>query len=413
MQVLSHLERRQALDALLTSETFRRAEQLKRLLSYLYEQDELGRIHEVTEYELGTRALGRSPDFTPDLDSTVRTRMHGLRQKLDEYYESQPENPHLRLEIPRGSYRLHFHPPTPHAVPSPKPKPKPSRRTWLIAAGASAGAIAAAGAVWYQKSTPLDTLWRPMVQSTQPPVLLVGQPVHVWVRDIAGQADPLDYVHFPDPVPNSPHFQTFLKPRLHEQAKPVLHPSPNATLWGDAAGAAAAAQFLAFRKVSADFLPESAVQGGVALRGRPVLAFGRPEYSPAIQRYLLAAGGYTVGMLNAIRRYSVYRPGQPDDHYVNTQPPNEVNYGLVTVLNDGGARVFVFSGITSDGTGAGLDYFTHPPSVAQLWELLRKEGHADWPAAFQVVLRVTSSAGYAMAARYEKHLVLQAKSSGR
>ena len=412
MQLLSH-ERRQAVDALLTSETFRRAEQLKRLLSYLYEQDEIGRIHEVTEYELGTRALGRPTDFTPDLDSTVRTRMHGLRQKLDEYYESQPEDGQLRLEIPKGAYRLHFHPVAAEVIPlpKPKPKPKPKRRAWLI--GAGAGAMAVAGAVWYRPSTALDTLWSPMVQSAQPPVLLVGQPVHVWVRDIAGQTEPLDYVHFPDPVPNSPHFQTFLKPRLNERAKPVLHPSPNATLWGDAAGAAAAAQFLAFRKVTAEFLPESAVQGGVALRGRPVLAFGRPEYSPAIQRYLLAAGGYTVGMLNAIRRYSIYRSGQVDDHYVNTQPPNEVNYGLVTVLNDGGARVFVFSGITSDGTGAGLDYFTHPPSVAQLWELLRKEGHADWPAAFQVVLRVTSSAGYAMAARYEKHVVLQAKSSGR
>lgn len=97
---------------------------------------------------------------------------------------------------------------------------------------------------------------------------------------------------------------------------------------------------------------------------------------------------------------------------MNTQPPNEVNHGLVTVMNDGGARVFVFSGITSDGAMAGLDYFTNADLVTQLWQRLEKEGHREWPLAFQVVLRVSSSSGYAMAARYEKHVVLRTTYSG-
>ena len=57
------VERRQAIEVLLASETFRRSEQLKRLLSYLYEQDELGRIHEVSEYELGTLFLADRKAF--------------------------------------------------------------------------------------------------------------------------------------------------------------------------------------------------------------------------------------------------------------------------------------------------------------------------------------------------------------
>ena len=107
MDVGSSFERRQAIESVLASETFRRAGQLKRLLSYLFEQDELGRSHEVTEYELGTRALGRPPDFAPDIDSTVRTRMHGLRQKLDEYRQTQARDA-PRLQLPKGSYRLQF-----------------------------------------------------------------------------------------------------------------------------------------------------------------------------------------------------------------------------------------------------------------------------------------------------------------
>ncbi len=396
----SGIERRQALDALLASETFRRADQLKRLLGYLFEQEELGRTHEVTEYELGTKALGRPESFSPEADSTVRTRMHGLRQKLEEFYRSSSGGEGLRIEIPKGSYRVQFHA---GAV---------VRESGFRQRLSIAGVVLAVGLgsvlcwrVW--AATPLDLLWRPMVNSAQPAVLLVGQPAHIWVRDVRGQAVPLDYAHFPDPVPNSKAFLDFIGPRLAANAQPVLHPSPNATLWGDAAGAAAAARFLAFRQAQSEFMPESGLKSEVALRGRPVLAFGRPEYSPAIQRYLLVTGGYTVGMLNEIRHYSIYRPSDPKDRYLNTQPPNEVNHGLVTVLSDGPSRVFVFSGITSDGSAAGLDYLTNKEAVGQLWGLMEKQGLKQWPSVFQVVLRVDSSAGYAMAAQYERHLVLK------
>jgi len=394
------IERRQALDALLADETFRRADQLKRLLGYLFEQEELGRAHEVTEYELGTKALGRPEGFSPETDSTVRTRMHGLRQKLGECYRGSSGGEGVRIEIPKGSYRLQFQP----GVVAPEFR----LRLWLSVAAVVL--VIGLGGVLYWRvwaATPLDLLWRPMMNSTQPTVLLVGQPVHVWVRDVRGQAEPLDYVHFSDAVPSSKYFLEYIRPRLTANAQPVLHPSPNATLWGDAAGAAAAARFLAFRQAQSEFMPESGLKSEVALRGRPVLAFGRPEYSPAIQRYLLAAGGYTVGMLNEIRHYSIYRTSDTKDRYLNTQPPNEVNHGLVTVLSDGPSRVFVFSGITSDGSVAGLDYLTNKEAVGQLWGLIEKQGFRQWPSVFQVVLRVDSSAGYAMAAQYKKHLVLK------
>lgn len=245
-----------------------------------------------------------------------------------------------------------------------------------------------------------------MLESATPPALVVGQPVHVWVRETQGEAVPLDYPHLPDPLPNSKLFQHFIQPRVSATARLELHPSPNATLWGDAAGAALASKFLALRGRDSALMPESALKPGVALRGRPVIAFGRPEYSPAIRRYLIQADGYRVGMLNELRRYAIYLGRNPAEHYVNGSEPHETNYGLVTVMEDSGARVFVFSGITSDGSAAGVEYLSNSQSVQLLWNHLAKAGLSSWPRAFQVVLRITSNEGYPVAATYEKHLVL-------
>lgn len=240
--------------------------------------------------------------------------MHGLRQKLDEFYRDEAPAGALRLEIPKGSYRPLF-----HAVPVGEVVQVgrvPAKRPWL-AYGALMAMASLAMFAWMRAgaATPLDLLWGPVLASPQTPVLLVAQPVHVWVRDVASQAEPVDYVHFPDPVPSSKSFLAYVKPRVANDARLVLHPSPNATLWGDAAGAAAAARFLAFRKTSSEFLPESGLKSEVALRGRPIRAFGRPEYSPAVKRYLLAAGGYTVGMPNDIHRYTIYRTAKPEDRF--------------------------------------------------------------------------------------------------
>ncbi len=396
-----------SLGGILASDTFRRADQLKRLIRYLVEQDQLGRIHEVTEYELGTKALGRPEDFSPDTDSTVRTRMHALRQKLDDYYRREAPGSAARISIPKGSYRPVVE--SVVAVPGPgteEAPPGPRWRAWI--AVLAVASLAAASFAWFGLSrSPLDDFWKPVIGGGQSAALLVAQPVHLWVREAQGAVPPKDYPSFPDPLPQSPAFLNFIRPRVNANAKLVLHPSPNATLWGDAAGAAAAARFLAFRRVHSDLLPEATLRSGAALRGRPVLAFGRPEFSPAIQRYLAAAGGYTVSLRNDLEQYAIHRGGAAKDFFTNTRPPNEVNHGLVTVLDDGEARVLVFSGITSDGSLASFDFMTNPQSLEDLWRRLSAEGYRNWPSTFQVVVKVTSNQGYAIGAQYEKHLVLK------
>src|SRR5690349_21081896 len=73
-QSLTSEQKRTALEAVLHSQTFARADQLRCLLKYVCEIEMAGRGHELTEYQIGIEALGRPANYSPGDDSAVRTR---------------------------------------------------------------------------------------------------------------------------------------------------------------------------------------------------------------------------------------------------------------------------------------------------------------------------------------------------
>jgi hypothetical protein len=86
------------------SETFRAAPTMRALLLYLWEHQG----EPIGEYAIATEALGRSPDFDPKLDSTVRVQVARLRTKLKEFYEAGGASFPLRLSLPLGRHELHW-----------------------------------------------------------------------------------------------------------------------------------------------------------------------------------------------------------------------------------------------------------------------------------------------------------------
>ena len=108
-RVFSVEEKRQALDLVLQSETFSRSDQLKKFLRYICEMDEVGHADQITEYAIGTHALGRREDYSPAADSGVRGRAHALRQKLERFYEVERRDITLRIELRKGSYVPYFY----------------------------------------------------------------------------------------------------------------------------------------------------------------------------------------------------------------------------------------------------------------------------------------------------------------
>src|SRR2546428_2734360 len=107
-EIVTSEQKQAALDAVLRSVTFARADQLKSFLRYVCEMEIAGHGHELTEYLIGVEALGRPSQYSPGDDSAVRNRAFALRKKLQEFYERENPDAPIRIELHKGSYCPHF-----------------------------------------------------------------------------------------------------------------------------------------------------------------------------------------------------------------------------------------------------------------------------------------------------------------
>ena len=95
---------REELERVLSSACFARSEGLSRLLRFLVERQLEGRGIELKESLIGVEVYGRSPDYDPKLDSTVRSEVARLRARLSKYYSTEGVRDPLVIELPKGGY---------------------------------------------------------------------------------------------------------------------------------------------------------------------------------------------------------------------------------------------------------------------------------------------------------------------
>jgi len=98
----------QQVDRLINSHSLRGSEALCKLLRYLADRalDHPGVA--LKEYQIAIEVLGRSSDFDPQSDSSVRVQAGRLRVKLEEYYAGEGQHDSVIVELPKGSYTLTF-----------------------------------------------------------------------------------------------------------------------------------------------------------------------------------------------------------------------------------------------------------------------------------------------------------------
>jgi hypothetical protein len=426
----SAAEKRAALEQVLQSTHFERADQLRNFLRYVCEMELAGRGPELNEHLIGVEALGRPPHYSTTDDSSVRRSAHALRQKLEEAYATDLSGARVRIELPRGGYQPRFH----YADAAPaadlaSSAPEALRRTtrvrwglpWLLAAF-TLGAVVGAGALWFwprplaaRVDTVVAEAWGPLARTGTKPLICLSAPPHYGILAYPEGPLPPKVVPLPDTLDMGGWW------RRHYPLPPgyrlATHLTSGPIRLGEVFGLVSALRTLDRLGVEPEVVAEKYVMLP-ALRGRNLLLFGNPEYSHATAR-LLERVPWTVAY-DVSYRDRVVRSNGTKDARVFTPTRDQSGavtgaLGLITVLPGEGASggaplgTMIISCTNAAGCQAAMEFLSSPSSLRAFKARLRQQGLPGFPPAFQVVVRspVFLSAQAVSGGDYEAHVVFQ------
>jgi TolB-like protein/Flp pilus assembly protein TadD len=93
---------REQLDRILHSVPFQHSPRRQRFLEFIVSETLAGRT--VKGYDVALEVFGRLETFDAAVDPVVRVEAGRLRDKLREYYSSEGEGDHIRIDLPKGTY---------------------------------------------------------------------------------------------------------------------------------------------------------------------------------------------------------------------------------------------------------------------------------------------------------------------
>jgi hypothetical protein len=108
-ELSSNDEQLQIVERIAGSEPFQKSSRLPALLRHLAVCTLQNNRSGLTEQAIGRAVFGKSRDFHPAEDSSVRVYMRQLRLRIHEYYQSSGLDEKIVIEIPKGGYALAFH----------------------------------------------------------------------------------------------------------------------------------------------------------------------------------------------------------------------------------------------------------------------------------------------------------------
>jgi hypothetical protein len=193
------------------STTFIRSPFLKNFLLYVCDRKLCGREDEISEYQIGVRALGRPSSYHPGEDNIVRNYARMLRKRLEEYFANEGKREPIRITIPRGHYVPIFEPnilPAAHSYsamaeavedavfPPAALLPEAPREglggvRWLwIAAGVLAVCLSVLWGYRVHRDQSVNLyqeFWREMFESGRPSYIVTGDSGFAMVQEITGR----------------------------------------------------------------------------------------------------------------------------------------------------------------------------------------------------------------------------------
>ncbi len=398
-------ERRRQLDRILNSETFRQAGGLRRLLAYLGEKSLNGEADQLKEYTVGLEAFGKPPTYNPQQDASVRVQAAKLRQKLEEYYRTEGSGDLVRVQFPKGRFKLEF---------ETRPQEPVPRKTWLpklLLAGLFGALLGVAlsllvllpvqrhpappAVAW----TPaLEELWRPFLTSSRPLLIGLGTPMFAH----------LGRVFLRDPAANEPQ-ELDLSPYLAALRRgfPELAPVPTYlyTGVGEAIGATELVRLLAGRRREVNIKRSTSVSWEDIER-QDVIFLGSTKFNPQLREL---PGGLELLMVPGEILNLKPRPGEPVSlrgEWPPESPYRISDYALITRIHGLHQRgeILILGANSTEGTLAAVRYMTQPSYAADLVARLKEGGRL--PRHYQVVLHARLKQGMPVEVSYKFHHIL-------
>ncbi len=358
---------------------------------------------EATEQQIGVHVFHRIPGYNSSDDSIVRSQARLLRLKLAAYFANEGSNEDLIVEIPKGHYLPVFRATnqSPHVSPPPivlpetstlsDPSPtdispeieaatpiKPLRKTpWRSIAASIVclflGGLAGLTLGWrlpFPAHSEVDSFWKPFFGSN-PPLVIYSNPL----------------------FKGTPYTGLKLVPKAALADSPAYPGIPDETYTGT--GEATAIYDLAkvFDLHHADFtLKRSRLVTWDEAKLRDLVFVGAPSQNGALQELPSTADfaidldgnnkGYIVNRHPHSGEPASFTPSGPNDEYaiIASIPGIQVN-----------RRVAIFTGLTTNGTQAAVEFACNPESVRILKDRVGLSNGALKP--FEAVLHIKLSGG--------------------
>ncbi len=173
---------REQLDRILTSPLFKNSKRYPNLLRFVVARSLEGHTDPLKERTLGIEVFGREPDYDTNLDPVVRTTAVEIRKRIAQYYHESGHEMEIRIDFPPGTYVPEFRMPPKPAVSAPaaeSPVEKPPRKARYIGIGIAAIVLIAAiiAARSWDRPTPLDLFWEPVLKTVGPVTMYMGRDV--------------------------------------------------------------------------------------------------------------------------------------------------------------------------------------------------------------------------------------------
>lgn len=403
---------REELGRVMASETFRNSESLRRLLAYLADAYEAGTARDLKEYAIGRDVLGKPADYDPRVDASVRVQIGRLRQRLEQYYQTEGAGSTLQIHLPKGHFEL-----VAQQRPATEVKQATggrSVRIWKWAAiglGATTLVMLALSLYWWRQAarsqgalaawpSEMREFWGPFVEGRRPLMVVLGTPLFVRFHSH----------YFRNPWANEwPQVEQQVPlAELAKLLKSPTAPSPTHrwTPLGEAVAAFRLGTMLA--PVKQDLvLKRSTVLAWEDVRSNNLVFLGPPKFNrqlrdlPLRENFIIADGGVT-NLDPRLGELRIYRKPSPPDA---DEIPED--YAVITRVRsvEGWGDILVLASTSTEGTWAAAEFVTSPAYLRQMRQWLGRDVEVG-TGSYQVVLRCRFKAQVPIHTEYVTHRVL-------